>query len=70
MISVLSLKSVIEEWASFSLFSAPPPAIREMTVRLYHDNFPKRLNEPLQVSELYDKTIMKRKDIQKMIMVH
>lgn len=32
------------------------PAIRKKAVHLYHENFPKRLNEPLQVTDIYDKT--------------
>lgn len=39
-------------------------------IYLYHDDFQKQLNEPLQVSELYDKTSLQQEGIQKMIILH
>lgn len=39
--------------------------MRKKAVHLYHDNFPNRLNEPLQVTEFYDKTSNEKKGYSK-----
>lgn len=37
------------------------PAVGKKAVHSYHDYFPKRLNEPLQGTEFYDKTSNEQK---------